>query len=625
MKIGANYLGDDRCAFTVWAPNADTVAVQLVDSARSIPMQKQAEGYWQITAEVEPNALYLYQLNQDKTLPDPASYFQPQGVHKPSQIVDLQFDWTDHTWTGVPLEDMIIYELHVGTFTPEGTFEAIIPRLQTLRELGVNTIELMPIAQFAGDQSTGNKPAYRNWGYDGVFPFAVQNSYGEPEQLKRLIDACHAHGIAVLLDVVYNHFGPEGNYFHEYGPYFTEKYRAMWGNSINFDDAYSPAVRNFFLQNALHWLQNFHFDGLRLDAAQAIYDFGAVHFLEELAQTVATLKQQLGRELYLIAESDLNDPRLIRPVERGGYGLDAQWADDFHHSLYALLTGANTAYYQDFGRCEHLAKAYQDSFVYDWKYAPHRHRLHGRSAQDCPPSQFVVCIQNHDQVANQIPGNRLSKVVSFEALKLAAGAVLLSPYIPLLFMGEEYGEEAPFTYFVSHSDPELIKMVREGRKKDFEYFHSDEKPLDPEALETFFASKLHWEQREQGKHQVLWSFYQHLIRLRQTLAVLKKRDARTIKTFSDETNQLVGWRRWDRDNQTSDQTGNQILCLMNFSANNITVQSSLITQSWQKVLDSSESKWLGKGAIAAERLLPNQEVVLAEHNIVLYSISDTSL
>ncbi|WP_026073149.1 malto-oligosyltrehalose trehalohydrolase [Nodosilinea nodulosa] len=614
MRIGAHYLEDRCCEFTVWAPKAKTVAVQILGSPeRLLPLEAQADGYWQATAaDVEPGTRYLYQLDGETLRPDPASQFQPQGVHQPSQVVDPNFDWSDQNWQNQPLVELILYELHVGTFTPEGTFEAIIPRLPDLKALGVNAIELMPIAQFAGDRSTEHE-AYRNWGYDGVFPFAVQNSYGQPQQLKHLIDACHQQGIAVLLDVVYNHFGPEGNYFDDFGPYHTEKYRAIWGNALNFDDAHSPAVRNFFLENALYWLRDFHFDGLRIDAAQAIYDLGAIHFLEELATKVSALEQQIGRPLHLIAESDLNDPRLIRPVELGGYGLDAQWADDFHHALYALLTGADTAYYQDFGRCEHLAKAYQESFVYDWKYAPHRHRLHGRSAVDRSPAQFVVCIQNHDQIANQLPGNRLSKLVSFEALKLAAGAVLLSPSIPLLFMGEEYGEEAPFTYFVSHSDPELIEMVREGRKKEFEYFHTEEKPLDPEAFETFSISKLNWEQRQQGNHQVLWSFYQRLIQLRQTLPALLERKKRTIEAFSDEDKQLVGWHRW--------HGADRALCLMNFNANPITVQPPIADTSWQKVLDSAEPDWMGSGTLAPEQLPSGQDITLQPHSLVLYSVS----
>jgi maltooligosyltrehalose trehalohydrolase len=615
MKIGANYLGDDRCEFTIWAPDADAVAVKIVEpQERLVPMQ-QKEGYWSVIAsDIPPGTLYFYQLNGEETRPDPTSNFQPQGVHGPSQVVDHQFTWSDQNWPGIALEDLIIYELHVGTFTPEGSFEAIAARLQDLKELGVNAIEIMPIAQFPGDHSTGDPSAYRNWGYDGAYLFAVQNSYGRPEALKQLVNACHQQGIAVILDVVYNHFGPEGNYISRYGPYFTESYRTPWGNAINFDHVHSPDIRNFFIQNALYWLREYHMDGLRLDAVHAIYDFGAKHFLEELSENVTALSEQRGQPLYLIAESDLNDPRVIRPVEAGGYNMDAQWSDDFHHALYTLLTGDQTGYYEDYGQPAQLAKAFQDTFVYDWQYSHHRQRFHGKPVLDRPPSQFVICSQNHDQVGNQVLGERLSALVSFDATKLAAGAVLLSPYIPLLFMGEEYGEEAPFTYFVSHSDPDLIKAVREGRKREFAAFHIAGEPIDPESPETFLNCKLNWEKRKEGKHQVLWSLYQYLIQLRRTMPALMHRNQRNLAAFSDETNKLVGWRRWTEEGQ--------VLCLMNFNQSDITFQlPAFPANSWQKVLDSADQKWLGTGALAPEKLTSEQEVSLRSQSFALYEAS----
>lgn len=611
MQIGADYLGDDRCKFTVWAPKADSVAVQLVSpQERLVSMQRQEGGYWVVEAsEVAPGATYLYQLNGDEARPDPASHLQPEGVHKPSQVVDHHFNWSDSGWSGVPLEQMIIYELHVGTFTTEGTFESIIDRLPELKALGVNAIEIMPIAQFPGDQPTDDSCAYRNWGYDGVYPFAVQNSYGGPAGLKTLVNACHQQGISVVLDVVYNHFGPEGNYISRYGPYFTETYRTPWGSAVNFDDAHSPDVRNYFIQNALYWLREYHIDALRLDAIHAIYDLGAKHFLEDLAEQVAALSQQRGYPLYLIAESDLNDPRVIRPVEQGGFGIDAQWSDDFHHALYALLTGESIGYYQDFGKCEDLAKAYKDTFVYDWKYSPHRQRFHGNSVSDRPFSQFVVCIQNHDQVGNQVLGERLSQIVSYEALKLAAGAVLLSPYIPLLFMGEEYGEEAPFMYFVSHSDPDLVKAVREGRKREFEAFHCKGEAPDPEGTETFLKCKLNWENRKHGKHQALWSLHQHLIQLRNTLPAMQG-DRTSLETGSDEANKLVWWHRWS-DNH-------QLLCLMNFNQADITLQPEAPQGNWQKILDSADQKWSGPGSLSPQAFTTGQDVNLRSHSFSLY-------
>lgn len=615
MQVGSKYLGNGQCEFTVWGPNLDSAAVQLVSQEnRLIAMEQQDGGYWTaIATEVQPGTCYFYQLNAGESRPDPASHCQPEGVHGPSQVIDHQFDWTDQNWKGIPLESMIIYELHVGTFTPEGTFEAMISRLKDLRELGVNAIELMPIAQFPGDHPPGEKNQeqdYRNWGYDGAYLYGVQNSYGGPTGLKRLVDACHQEGIAVILDVVYNHFGPEGNYISQYGPYFTEVYLTPWGSAVNFDDKHSPDVRNFFIQNALYWMRNYHIDALRLDAVHAIYDLGAFHILEELSEKVAALSAEQNRLLYLIAESDLNDPKIIRSIETGGYGIDAQWSDDLHHALYALLTGDRTGYYEDFGKCEHLAKAFQQSFVYDWQYSPHRQRYHGKAPKGCSPSQFVVCIQNHDQVGNRMMGERLPQLVSFEALKLAAGAVLLSPYVPMLFMGEEYGEEAPFTYFVSHSDPDLIQAVRQGRKQEFAAFHGEGEPLDPEAVETFLLCKLNWEKRKQGKHQVLWSFYQHLIQLRNTLPPLAHRDFQSIEVGSDETRQLVWWRRWHENSQ--------VVCLMNFNQSDITFEPTLATLCGRKILDSAEPKWSGSGSSAPEELQPGRQATLPAQSVVLY-------
>jgi len=615
MQVGSKYLGNGQCEFTVWGPNLDSAAVQLVSQEnRLIAMEQQDGGYWTaIATEVQPGTCYFYQLNAGESRPDPASHCQPEGVHGPSQVIDHQFDWTDQNWKGIPLESMIIYELHVGTFTPEGTFEAMISRLKDLRELGVNAIELMPIAQFPGDHPPGEKNQeqdYRNWGYDGAYLYGVQNSYGGPTGLKRLVDACHQEGIAVILDVVYNHFGPEGNYISQYGPYFTEVYLTPWGSAVNFDDKHSPDVRNFFIQNALYWMRNYHIDALRLDAVHAIYDLGAFHILEELSEKVAALSAEQNRLLYLIAESDLNDPKIIRSIETGGYGIDAQWSDDLHHALYALLTGDRTGYYEDFGKCEHLAKAFQQSFVYDWQYSPHRQRYHGKAPKGCSPSQFVVCIQNHDQVGNRMMGERLPQLVSFEALKLAAGAVLLSPYVPMLFMGEEYGEEAPFTYFVSHSDPDLIQAVRQGRKQEFAAFHGEGEPLDPEAVETFLLCKLNWEKRKQGKHQVLWSFYQHLIQLRNTLPPLAHRDFQSIEVGSDETRQLVWWRRWHENSQ--------VVCLMNFNQSDIPFEPTLATLCGRKILDSAEPKWSGSGSSAPEELQPGRQATLPAQSVVLY-------
>jgi maltooligosyltrehalose trehalohydrolase len=492
--------------------------------------------------------------------------------------VDPHFDWQDQGWKGIPLSQWILYELHVGTFTLEGTFAALIPRLPELVELGVNVLELMPVAQFPGE---------RNWGYDGVYPYAVQTSYGGAAGFKALVNACHQLGLAVILDVVYNHLGPEGNYLRDFGPYFTDKYHTPWGDALNFDDRYSDGVREFFLQNAEYWLEEFHLDGLRLDAVHAIYDFSAYLFLQELAEQVDALEARTGRPRVLIAESDLNDVRLITPREQGGYGLDAQWCDDFHHSLHTLLTGEKTGYYQDFGELEHLAKAYRESYVYSGQYSCYRARRHGNSAAGRPGSQFVVCIQNHDQIGNRMLGERLSQLTSFEGLKLAAATLLLAPMLPLLFMGEEYGEVAPFLYFVSHGDPDLVEAVRQGRRREFSAFAWQGEPPDPQAEETFLRSKLNWDLKKAGHHQVLWKWYQTLIRLRKTQPALQhlERDGVEVELFSNSG--LALHRR---------QGSQALLALFNFSPDQPVTYTQWPSGTWEKLLDSHETQWLGKGS-----------------------------
>ncbi len=604
MKVGSQYLGNGICEFTLWSPLKEKVAVHLVSPKEELlPMTKQEQGYWYLKAEIEPGTLYYYQLEDGADRPDPASHFQPQGVHQASEIIaHNNTNWQDSEWAGILLEEMIIYELHVGTFTPEGTFKAIMTRLSDLAELGVNAIEIMPVAQFSGD---------RNWGYDGVYPYAVQNSYGRPEDLKQLVDAAHQQGIAVILDVVYNHFGPEGNYVAHHAPYFTETYQTPWGDAINFDDAYSYGARNYFIENALYWLENYHIDGLRLDAIQAIYDSSAKHILQEMAQRVEEFSQQVGRKFYLIAESDLNDVRVIRPQELGGYGIDAQWSDDFHHSLRTVLTKESGGYYADFGTCEQLAKAYQNTFVYDWEYSPFRKRYHGNAPGDRPGHQFVVCIQNHDQIGNRMLGERLSDLIDFEATKLAAGALLLSPYIPLLFMGQEYGEESPFLYFVSHNDPDLVAAVREGRKKEFTDFHLEGDYIDPQSVEAFNISKLHWQQRNEGKHKILWQLYQQLINLRRTIPALKKLDKQNLTATARENDKVILLHRW--------QDNSQIFTILNFNDQNVELENIFPEGKWQKILDSAEAQWLGTGSDLPEQIdSKKQQLSINPHSFVLY-------
>jgi maltooligosyltrehalose trehalohydrolase len=616
--IGANYLGQTHCEFRVWAPLCRQVAIELLDAPpRTVPLSPKPGGYWAALIDgVEPGALYQVVLDGDQRWPDPASRCQPKGVHGPSQVVDPHaYAWGDglrpafghRAWQGLPLADYILYELHVGTFTPEGTFDAIIPRLPVLKELGITAVELMPVAQFPGD---------RNWGYDGVYPFAVQSSYGGPEGLKRLVDACHQLGIAVVLDVVYNHFGPEGNYTGNFGPYVTQRYTTPWGSAINFDDAYSDGVRDFVLDNVRQWIVDYHIDGLRLDAVHAIYDFSATHILAEMKAVAEPLAAARGYPCYLMAESDLNDRRTIAPPEQGGHGLDAQWSDDFHHSLHTLLTGESGGYYEDFGSPEQWVKALQDGFVYDGVYSRHRQRRHGNDARDRPPQQFIVCAQNHDQVGNRMLGERLSTLVDFEALKLAAGAVLLSPYIPLLFMGEEYGETAPFLYFIDHGDADLVAAVREGRKREFAAFQTLGEPPDAASTDTFHRCQLDWEQRAKGQHGTLWRFYQTLMQLRRGIPALATSDGQPKAMIARCTDPegLICWQRWHHDSE--------VLVLMNIQPEPVSYRPVLDGR-WQRRLDSAGADWLGPGSEAVAVLETAVEIRLQPQSFVLYERLDS--
>ena len=611
-EVGAFYLGNSRCKFVVWAPLLNQVAVKIVDAKPQIlPMQQDKQGYWSVVAEaVEPGDCYLYQINCEIDRPDPASRSQPQGVHGASQIVEQTFHWSDASWSGIALKDMILYEIHVGTFTPQGTFEAIIPRLPRLKELGITAVEIMPVAQVPGMKQDESEEAYRNWGYDGVYPYAVQNSYGGVQGLKQLVDACHQQGIAVVLDVVYNHLGPEGNYLGDFAPYFTSKYRPIWGEALNFDDTYCDGVRNYFLGNALYWLETFHIDALRLDAIQGIYDLNAKHFLEELAEHVAELSQRVGRKFYLMAESDLNDVRVIRPQAVGGYNIDTQWCDDFHHALHTLITGEQHGYYQDFGRVEDLAKSLREGFIYSGQYSLDRRRSHGNSSIAEPAEQFLVCSQNHDQTGNRILGERLTQLTSFEGLKLTAATVLLSPYIPLLFMGEEYGEPAPFMYFVSHSDRELVEAIQRSKNEEFKQTGYEGESHDPHSPEIFEQCKLNWELQHEGEHQVLWQLYQHLIQLRKSHPALKKLDKQSLEVTVNEADRLLIMRRW------SDHE--QVLAVMNFSDRAVTIADGIPTGSWQKILDTAEIKWHGSGATLPEKLSSDQPSTVPAKSFTLY-------
>jgi maltooligosyltrehalose trehalohydrolase len=594
--LGATFGDDKSCRFLVWAPQASQVEVCFIrPQERRIIMHATTCGYFRALVEgISPGTLYRYRLGNDRELPDPASRHQPQGVHGPSEVVDKRFDWNDSAWPGLPLEKYVVYELHVGTFTPEGTFDAIVPRIAVLKDLGVTAIELMPVAQFPGN---------RNWGYDGVYPYAVQTTYGGPMVLKELVNACHQHGIAIILDVVYNHLGPEGNYLAEFGPYFTDRYKTPWGQAINFDGAGSDEVRRYFIENALQWVADFHIDALRLDAIHAIADFSVRTFLEELAAAVHETGKKLGRSVYVIPESNRNDARVVSAPELGGFGCDAVWHDDFHHSLHVLLTGERMGYYEDFHGIEDLAGCYREGFLYSGQYSKYRQRRHGNSSKQIPAKRFVVCAQNHDQVGNRKVGDRLTEIVSFDQLKLAAGAVLLSPYIPLLFMGEEYGELAPFQYFVSHGDPALIEAVRRGRKEEFARFAWSGAIPDPQSEATFFRCKVNWELQTGGQHRILWLFYRELLRLRSNIPSLARLDKNTLRVESFSGEDVLLITRWD--------TSSRAFVAFHFNEEPTEVMLPVAPGHWHKQLDSAERQWDGKGSGTPTMLESPGEVRLA--------------
>jgi maltooligosyltrehalose trehalohydrolase len=492
-RLGAFPLGDGHAGFRVWAPRPDRVALRV--DGREHALEPAGLGVYEAVVEAPPGTDYEYVLD-GAALPDPCSRWQPTGLRGPSRLLDPgAFEWTDGDWTPPAVGELVLYELHVGTFTPEGTFEAAIPHLRALRELGITALELMPVAEF---------PGRHGWGYDGVYLSAAQSSYGGPHGLQVLVDAAHREGLAVLLDVVYNHVGASGTQaLRAFGPYFTSHYETPWGDAINYDDEHADAVREWVLQSAERWIRDFHLDGLRLDAVHAIKDSSPEHLVAALARRAAP-----G---FVIAESGMNDPKVMRDVQRGGWGCDAAWADDFHHALRVLLTGDRDGYYDEFGRVADLAKAFHRPHVHDGTYSTFRHRRFGARADDVPSERFVVFSANHDQVGNRAFGDRLP----VEARPLAALCTLLSPFTPMIFQGEEYGETAPFQFFSDHIDEEIATATREGRRREFAAFaeFGGRAVPDPQDAATFEASKL----TRAGEPDALRELYAALLRARHEL------------------------------------------------------------------------------------------------------------
>jgi maltooligosyltrehalose trehalohydrolase len=519
--------------FEVWAPRARTMEVKVGN--KKFALAKKQRGWW--SAEVEEAGQgtdYGFVIDGlEPPLPDPRTQWQPHGVHGESRVVDhAAFAWSDDLWQAPPLSSALIYELHLGTFTPEGTLKAAESHLDYLKELGVTHVELMPVANF---------PGKRGWGYDGVDLYAPFNGYGEPDDLKHFVDACHGKGLAVLLDVVYNHLGPVGNYLEKFGPYFTNSHSTPWGGAVNFEEAGATEVRRYLIDNALMWLADYHMDGLRLDAVHAFNDRSAIHFLEQLTGEVRRLEAAMGKHFYLIAESDLNDPRIVKAEEAGGYGLDAQWSDDFHHALFAVISGEREGYYADFGSLAQLAKALRCVFVYDGNYSEYRGRNHGRQVVGLSGHRFIGFVQNHDQVGNRAQGERVSHEAGLGRAKIAGALVLTAPFVPMLFQGEEFGASAPFLYFTDYEDPELGRLISEGRKKEFEAFGwTPDQIADPQDEQTFSQSKLNWAELTEEPHASLLQWHKDLISLRREQSELSDGNLNAVSVrFNEEAQWLV--------------------------------------------------------------------------------------
>jgi maltooligosyltrehalose trehalohydrolase len=586
-RLGAT-LREDGVAFRVWAPERRTVEV-LVEGRRPLAMTRQPDGAFEVTVPgIAAGARYQYRLDGERYRPDPASRFQPEGVHGPSVVVDTgAFSWTDQAFRGHELADIVLYELHVGTFTRAGTFEAVIAHLPELVDLGITAVELMPVAEFPGS---------RNWGYDGVHLFAPQSTYGGPRGLRRLIDACHAQGLSVVLDVVYNHLGPEGNYLGDFGPYFTDRYQTPWGGAVNFDGPDGAGVRRHFVENACAWVRDFHLDGLRLDAIHSIFDASPRHILTEVAEAARAEARALNRPLHIMAESHDNDRGIVLPVEAGGLGLDAVWSDDFHHAVHVRLTGERGGYYCDFAGPALLARATAEGFAFQGEASEYFGRKRGTPSADLPGERFVICVQNHDQVGNRAQGDRLSTVVSFEAVKLAAALMLAAPALPLLFMGEEYGETAPFQFFTSFLDRDLAEAVRKGRAAEFSRFAWEGTLPDPGDPATFVRSRLSHTLASAPRHRELRDYYRRWLALRRSHPALGARGKSRTRAEVDADGAVLTLAR-----DAERGPGVRLVANLTGEARSFTPPTG-----WRVLLDSDDARFAGRGR---PPLTPHQAVL----------------
>ena len=565
-------------AFTLWAPFAKSLEVRLVTGNRAgvHALADKGGGLWVGMVEgAKAGDRYLFQVD-GKDQPDPCSRFQPEGVHAPSELVDLAALPFDPKRPAADLRNLVLYELHVGTFTAEGTFDSAIAELRGIAELGFTGIEVMPIGQFPGD---------RNWGYDGVQWFAAQASYGGPAGFARFVDAAHAAGLAVILDVVYNHVGPEGNYLGRLGPYFTQRYKTPWGVALNYDGPDSHWVREMALQSALSWLEDFHVDGLRLDAVQAIFDHSPVHLLRELSERVDALSRRLGRSFVTFAESDENDVRLIQPREDGGYGLTGVWSDDFHHALHAALTGERQGYYRDFGTLDHLARALRQGFAYEGEWSQYHNGPRGTLGRREPVGRVVVGSQNHDQVGNRPRGDRLPVILDARAERLATALTVIGPGTPLFFMGQEYGERTPFFFFTSYGDPDLAQRVQLGRQEELAAHGWVGQTPNPQDPATFQRSKIDRARRELPGHRELLRLTHDLLEWRAKLPALRDQKRADVTAEVDERKRILLLRR-GAPNQ-------QVLFIASFSAEPETWEGYIPEGRWQLILDAQDPNYGG--------------------------------